>query len=303
MNQVLQSAQALINRSTPDGVLIALGVSAFLLLLGIALMVGRRWWPGLGLGVVGLFVALVGLLIVDVQRVTFRESESVTVTRPRYPERTRAWARSGMIGLPALLAFVGLTAWASSRRRRRRSVPVLLRKGRLELFSRDFERALATYSRAIRISPFLAEAYCGRGAAYQGLGDIDRALDDYNKAVQYDPRSAHAFLQRARLRTETGDFEGALADLNRLMELQPNDPELYLCRGVCAMKKGMPGDAAADFHRVLKLTNHSDFAEPAKEYLLQIEGHPAALRPPMPQANGTPDRDALPEPRAHDPRH
>ena len=37
------------------------------------------------------------------------------------------------------------------------------------------------------------------------------------------------------------------------------------------MKKGLLREAAADFQRVLKLTNHSDFAEPAKQYLRECE--------------------------------
>ena len=50
----------------------------------------------------------------------------------------------------------------------------------------------------------------------------------------------------------------------------PNDPDTYLQRGVCLVKKGLVDDAIADFYRVLKLTNHSDYAEPAKAYLRQV---------------------------------
>jgi tetratricopeptide (TPR) repeat protein len=179
-----------------------------------------------------------------------------------------------------------------------------MKAGRLQLFSKEFEPAVATYSRAIRISPYLAEAYCGRGAAYQGLGDIEHALADFNQAIQYDPRLAHAFVQRARIRTETGDLDGALSDLGRLMELQPSDPELYLNRGICYFRKGLRGEAATEFHRVLKLTNHSDFAEPAKEYLRQLDQAPfgfpltAPLPPPLP--NGVPGPEVLPQPKAKD---
>ena len=47
------------------------------------------------------------------------------------------------------------------------------------------------------------------------------------------------------------------------------------------MKKGQSSDAVADFERVLKLTNHSDFAEPAKKFLRQFEGqaNPQHRRP------------------------
>ena len=232
---------------------------------------------------------------------TFRESASVTVTRPRYRERTRTLARGTMIALPAVVVLVAV-GWASARRRLRRSVPALMKAGAAHLFLKEYKTALAEFGRAIRISPFLAEAYCGRGAAYQGLGDFERGAGRLRPGHPVRSRVAHAFIQRGRIRTETGDLDGALADLSRVMEIQPSDPELYLNRGICFFKKGLMVDAAADFQRVLKLTNHSDFAEPAKEYLRQLDDHAAgSLRPPAPpQTNGVPIRGpARPETTDH----
>jgi hypothetical protein len=57
-----------------------------------------------------------------------------------------------------------------------------------------------------------------------------------------------------------------------------------LQRGICLAKKWLVDDAMADFHRVLKLTNHSDFAEPAKDFIRQLLDQPG--RPPLLNANG-----------------
>jgi tetratricopeptide (TPR) repeat protein len=307
VNDVAQLVQSLINWPAATGLVVALGISAALVLIAIfLLLIGWRRWVASGIGCVGLATIMAVLLIVDQQTTTSRESDNVTVTRPRYRERTRTLARSAMIALPGVAVLVVVGAWASVRRRLRRSIPRLLKAGRMHLFLKEYEPALAEFGRAIRISPYLAEAYCGRGDAYQGLGDLERALADYDQAIEYDPRSTHAYIRRARIRTETGDCDGALADLNRVMEIQPSDPELYLNRGICFFKKGLMSDAAADFQRVLKLTNHSDFAEPAKDFLRQVDRH-AAGRPftsPLgpPQDNGAPDATALPDPRAKDRR-
>ncbi len=101
-----------------------------------------------------------------------------------------------------------------------------------------------------------------------------------------------AYLERAKIRAEIGDFDGALADFGQLTVLQANDPGLYLCRGVCFLKKGLNNDAAADFRRVLKLTNHSDFAEPAKNYLRQCESQTIPSTLPTPNPNGSPSEPA-----------
>jgi tetratricopeptide (TPR) repeat protein len=300
-----QAFQDLMNRPTPAGLAAALGISGLFLLIGCALLLaGKRSWVGVVVGGLGLLAAMAVLFSVDQQSVTSRESESVSVTRPRFRERTRTLARAGMVAIPAVAAAVALGAWAAARRRRKTSVPGLVKAGRMHLVLKEYSRAVGEFSRAIRIAPYLAEAYCGRGMAYQALGDSQRALADFDRAIDYDPRQAPAFNHRAQLRTKAGDLDGALADLNQVMELQPSDPESYLNRGICFFKKGLVLEAAADFQRVLKLTNHSDFAEPAKEYLRQLDGHSveatphASLAPPQP--NGATESTALQEPKTED---
>jgi tetratricopeptide (TPR) repeat protein len=306
---VTQAFQDLINRPTPAFLAGALAASALLLLIACALLLGgKRRWLALAIGGVGLVAGLLFLFVVDQQTVSTRESESVIVTRPRFSERTRTLARGAMIALPGAVVLLALGAWASARRRLRSSVPVLMKAGRMHLFLKEFEPALAQFNRAIRISPYLAEAYCGRGSAYEGLGDLDRALAEYDQAIAYDPRLAPAFIKRARIRTEAGDLDGSLADLSRVMDLQPTDPELYLRRGICYLKQGLALEAAADFQRVLKLTNHTDFAEPAKDFLRRIAdpsvaaplaAPPAAALPPA-QSNGETDSTVVAEPKTED---
>ena len=104
-------------------------------------------------------------------------------------------------------------------------------------------------------------------------------------------RFAPAYLQRGKMCLESGDYDSALADFGMLMSLRANDPETHLGRGICLLKKGLLTEAAADFQRVLKLTNHSDFAEPAKQYLRECE--PAAPKS-LPAASGNGSAPTVP---------
>jgi hypothetical protein len=71
------------------------------------------------------------------------------------------------------------------------------------------------------------------------------------------------------------------------MFMRPNDAQCYLNRGVCLAKKGILTEAVFDFQRVLKLTNHSDYAEPARFYLNQLGGENRLPVPsPLPSVNG-----------------
>ncbi len=266
------------------------------------MLAARRWkWISLVLGGLAIAAPMFVLSLVQLQTVTTRESESITVTRPKYADRPRALARGTMIGTPVVIVLVTATVLAVSHRRRRQRVPHLLKAGRAHLFQKEYDPALAKFNEAIQIAPYLAEAYYGRGSVYQAIGDIANALADFDRAIEHDPRLAAAYIHRAKIRTETGDLDGALEDFQQLLNLRATDPELYLNRGICLFKKGQVQDAVDDFHRVLKLTNHSDFAEPAKDYLCRLEPPPESVRPlPAPGANGAPDLPTLPRPKISD---
>ncbi len=297
-----EALQRIINGPSPMGLAGAGAAAVVLFLIACGLLAARKWkWMSLVLGVIAVATMMVVLSVVQLQTVTTRESESVTVTRPKYPDRLRTIARYTMIGTPVLIVLVAATVWGVSRRRLRQRIPHLLRAGRAHLFQKDYDPALAEFNQAIQIAPYLADAYYGRGSVYQATGDLVHALADFDRAIEHDPRLVAAYIQRAKIRTETGDFDGALEDFGRLLNIRSTDPELYLNRGICLFKKGQVQDAVGDFHRVLKLTNHSDFAEPAKDYLRQLEPHSDSVRPlSAPGANGALESPGLPRPQIQD---
>jgi tetratricopeptide (TPR) repeat protein len=174
----------------------------------------------------------------------------------------------------------------ATRRRLRAQVPRHLKAGRKHFVQKEYEAALLEYNKAINFAPYSGEAFCRRGCVYRAMGRAELALADFDRAIGHDPQLTSAYLERGKTRTENGDLDGALADFQHLLLIRANDPEFYLNRGICLMKKGLSSDAAADFERVLKLTNHSDFAEPAKTYLRQVEvqANPSSS-PPTANAN------------------
>jgi len=190
--------------------------------------------------------------------------EYITVTKSRYPASTRFQIRVALLGLPAASALVMAGVLASTRRRLRSSVPDYLREGKRLLVHGELDAALAQVNQALKISPYLGEAHFLKGCIQQAKGDQDAALADFNQSLSCDPQHALGYLHRGRLRTARGDLDGALADFDQVMIMRPNDPECFLHRGVCLAQKGILSDAIMDFQRVLKLTNHSDYADPAR---------------------------------------
>lgn len=287
-----------VNWPTQRGIVAALAVAALLVIAGFLLAIAKRVWIGRGLGFLGLCIIMAGLFDLTEQTTTEKPNDNVTVVRYRRSELTRRLLYLSMLGVPCAAAAVMWVGFVKTRYRLRRQAPRHLKAGRKLFAQKDYEAALREYNKAIHAAPDLAEAYCRRGSVYHEMGQAALAMSDINRAIACDPRYAIAYLERGKQRTEIGDYDGALADFGQLMTLRANDPETYLHRGVCLFKKGLLSDAAADFRRVLKLTNHSDYAEPAKSHLRQIEDQVGEQ--PQPEANGVPIIPASSQPRPQD---
>jgi tetratricopeptide (TPR) repeat protein len=281
---VAQIIDRFIDWPSKTALAVAIASATVLVIAGLLLAVKNWRWFGRSLGLLGFLIFMVSLIIVHEQTRTERPSQNITIRRYRNTEQMRNWAVVAMSGLPVAAVAVIWAGSVTRSHRLRGEVPGHLKLGRKHLAQREYEAALREYNRAIQAAPHLAEAYCKRGSIYQAIGKPEQALSDFDQAIRCDPRLAAAYLERGKMRTERGEHDAALADFGQLMLIRANDPDSYLQRGICLAKKGLVDDAMADFHRVLKLTNHSDFAEPAKDFIRQLLDQPG--RPPLLNANG-----------------
>jgi tetratricopeptide (TPR) repeat protein len=60
-------------------------------------------------------------------------------------------------------------------------------RGNAYYVKKDYDRAIADFSEAIRIDPKFAVAFYNRSAAYRDKGDGERSIDDYIQAIRLDP--------------------------------------------------------------------------------------------------------------------
>ena len=77
------------------------------------------------------------------------------------------------------LVISGCTAHIQTGRLDTRNLAIVLfNRGNAYFDQRDYPRAIADYSEAIRLNPQYANAYSNRGLAYEELGDHARAAAD-----------------------------------------------------------------------------------------------------------------------------
>jgi tetratricopeptide (TPR) repeat protein len=278
-----------INWAGPVELTVIFGTALVLITLAALLLsIGRLRFFARTAGVLGVLVIMVGMVMIHEQTEQEKVDRYVTVTRSRYPEPTRFQVRVALLGLPAAAVVVMTAVLTATRRRLRSTVPNHLKEGRKLLVLGQYDAALREFNNALKISPYLGDAYYQRGCVYEALGAIDLALADFDQALGCDAQIPHAYLHRGRIRTEKGVLDSALADFDQVMIMRPNHPECHLNRGVCLAEQGMLTDAFLDFQRVLKLTNHSDYAEPARFHLNRLGGeNPSHVPCPLPGVNGT----------------
>jgi tetratricopeptide (TPR) repeat protein len=138
---------------------------------------------------------------------------------------------------------------------------------------KDYDRAIADYSEAIRLdpNPNLIKSYSNRGNAYYDKKDYDRAIVDYNEAIRLDPRYAPAYYNRGLAYSHKRDYDRAIADYNQVIGLVPPSAMVYHTRGLAFLALGRREEAIGDFRRALSVNpNH----QVSREELKQLGANP-----------------------------
>ena len=85
---------------------------------------------------------------------------------------------------------------------------------------REYHRAVADFTRAIRLDPEFVQAIYDRGLLlWRELADGEGAVRDLTRVIELEPERAEAWFNRALARQVMGDVEGALADFERYLEV------------------------------------------------------------------------------------
>ena len=124
---------------------------------------------------------------------------------------------------------------------------------------REYNLAIADFTRTIEEDPNEVIAYYGRGTIYGISGEHNLAIKDYTKALELNPEFAQVYIQRGTAYVANGKVDLALEDYKSAMELSPNDAMAYVQRGIAYGKKGGVDRAINDFTKAISLK--PEFAE------------------------------------------
>jgi tetratricopeptide (TPR) repeat protein len=117
---------------------------------------------------------------------------------------------------------------------------------------RDWDKALADYSAAIRLDPKHPYGYNNRGIVHRVKGNFESALADFSEAIKLDPKHARALSNRCWTQAIIGaELKRALADCNESLRLNNKDDNTFDSRGFTYLKLGDWERAIADYDKAL----------------------------------------------------
>jgi tetratricopeptide (TPR) repeat protein len=132
----------------------------------------------------------------------------------------------------------------------------------------QFDRAIADFDEAIRLSPS-ADAFYNRGNAYAELGQYDRAIADFDKAIRLNPKSMAAIEKRAAviaMKSERGgEKTSAIADVDEATRLNPNFSSAIEMSGMAIQQKNELANGTEPHEPKPDLNEQANFVAQTKE--------------------------------------
>jgi len=120
--------------------------------------------------------------------------------------------------------------------------------GVLHAHHQRHERAVASYTAALKLTPNDAEIYRHRAASLLRLDLSDAALADCDTALEIDPQDLDTLRTRAAVFEHRGEFAAAIADWTAALDLDPRqqDAEPWYRRGRVWLQLGQYREALND---------------------------------------------------------
>lgn len=116
----------------------------------------------------------------------------------------------------------------------------------------DFEGAIASYDKAIKIKPTLEEGWYNRGLALASLGQYEEAIASFDKATETKPNDYQVWYNRGLALDNLGRYEEAIASYDKAIAIKPNY-EAWLNQGVALDNLGRYEDAIASYNQAIQI--------------------------------------------------
>ena len=117
----------------------------------------------------------------------------------------------------------------------------------------EYEDALASFDKALKIHPFNPESYMQRGYIKFKMLDYKSAINDYSVAIKYNPGNPEYYFYRGNAFADFGDLPTAIEDYSKTIELNPYHAKAWFIRGMAYIETGEKARGCENLKKSLDL--------------------------------------------------
>ncbi|MEW6026314.1 MAG: tetratricopeptide repeat protein [Planctomycetota bacterium] len=113
---------------------------------------------------------------------------------------------------------------------RKAIVNTLITRSGYNYEKKEYNAAISKLTKAIKLDPNCADAYCNRGNAYYKKNDYAKAIIDHTKEIKLNPTDIDmAYIRRGVDYWIKGDLELALTDFTKALKIKPDNKMAQEC--------------------------------------------------------------------------
>jgi tetratricopeptide (TPR) repeat protein len=147
--------------------------------------------------------------------------------------------------------------------------------------AKDYDKAIATYQKALQLTPDEAPLHNNLGSIYASTGKLTEAQAEFEKAAQLDPTNAgRYYFNIGAIMYNSGKMDLALTAFNKVISLDPKNAEAYYLKGQALMGKATmsadgkvkaPDGTVEAFQQYLTLDPNGPNAAAAKAMIATLQ--------------------------------
>ena len=146
--------------------------------------------------------------------------------------------------------------------------------GQAWLIAGEPDRALASTTLALSMTPDDADLLIDRSIAAATLEHYQDAVDDLTHALDLDPRRPDALVFRAAAWRHVNQLDLAQDDIDRAFALDPENADALLERGILRQRRGDRDGARQDWERAAQLSPDTATGDLAQQNLALLDAGP-----------------------------
>lgn len=125
---------------------------------------------------------------------------------------------------------------------------------------KEYEKAIESYTNALRIQSNTAQFYNDRGCVYIDLKKYDAAISDFDKAIELNLEDTSVYSNRGCAYNSLEEYEKAISDLDKAIELDPTNTLAYNNYGYTYINLKEYSKAIPYLDKALELDPENKFA-------------------------------------------